>query len=86
MQDSPFGTAPLSFIHATGVPTGAITLLKKRLTVTFKKALKGGHDFEPPRLMARINRGGQFLFTEAVKTNQSPRLIDLRRRLENNRI
>jgi len=31
---------------------------KKTLTVTFKKAFGGGHDFKLPRLMPMINRDG----------------------------
>jgi hypothetical protein len=33
--------------------------------------LRGGQDFQPPRLMPRINRGGHFLLTEMVKKTAS---------------
>jgi hypothetical protein len=35
----------------------------------------GGHHFQPPRLMPRINRGGCFLLTEAVKKNRLAKTI-----------
>ena len=46
-----------------------------RACQTFKKALEGGHDFEPPRLILAINQGGHFSLTEAV-TKKPPHKID----------
>ena len=42
------------------------TTTQKTLTVIFKNTLRGGHYFEPSRLMPVINRDGHFLLTEAV--------------------
>jgi hypothetical protein len=41
----------------------------------FEIGLGGGRDFEPPRLMPRINRGGRFLLTGAVTINHLAKSI-----------
>ena len=46
-----------------------------RLIATFENHLRGGHEFQPPRLMPGINRGDHILLTEIVTTTTSQNIL-----------
>jgi hypothetical protein len=48
---------------------------KKSFARRFGMGLGDGQDFQPPRLMPEINRGGCFLLTEAVTINRLAKSI-----------
>ena len=52
------------------------TLLQNSINRGALNCLGGGHNKKPPRLMSLINRGGQFLLTEAVSENHLAKSIN----------
>ena len=57
----------LMFFVCVLINTSRLYTTKKNLTMTFSKLLGDERNFEPSRLMPRINRGGHFLLIEADK-------------------
>jgi hypothetical protein len=60
---------------ATGKHPINLTFTKKSFARRFRMGLRGGQEFQLPRLMPWINQGGRFILTEAFTINRLAKSI-----------